>query len=170
MDAIVYVSKTGFTQRYAEMLSRELTLPVMSLDEARMKLGKGTQIIFLGWISADRICGLPAARKRYEVKAIGAVGLGPDNDVQISRITKANKPGGIPLFYLRGGFNMEKLDAFKRFVMKLFMKFVESDYKSGKHKMMSKEEGENMLESFNGPKDYVSYDNLAPMLEKCRAL
>ena len=33
-----------------------------------------------------------------------------------------------------------------------------------------KEEGENMLESFNGPKDYVSYDNLAPMLEKCRAL
>ena len=53
MDAIVYVSKTGFTQRYAEMLSRELTLPVMSLDEARMKLGKGAQIIF--WAGFRRI-------------------------------------------------------------------------------------------------------------------
>ena len=40
MDAIVYTSNTGFTEKYAKMLGGKLFLPVYSLEEA-----KGTQKI-----------------------------------------------------------------------------------------------------------------------------
>ena len=38
MDAIVYTSNTGFTEKYAKLLGGKLFLPVYSLEEAKGKL------------------------------------------------------------------------------------------------------------------------------------
>ena len=48
MDAIVYTSNTGFTEKYAKLLGGKLFLPVYSLEEAKGKLAAGAEIIWAG--------------------------------------------------------------------------------------------------------------------------
>ena len=58
IKAIVYTSKTGTTEWYAERIGTEKNLPVLTLKEAEKKLEKGSGIIYLGCIRADIISGL----------------------------------------------------------------------------------------------------------------
>ena len=56
IQAIVYTSNTGSTERYAKLLGHETDLPVCSLDEAKKALKSGTEIIYLGWIIGVCAC------------------------------------------------------------------------------------------------------------------
>ena len=51
-DAIVYTSKTGFTEEYAKLLGEKTGLPVYSLNKSGL-LGKDSKVIYLGWIHAS---------------------------------------------------------------------------------------------------------------------
>ena len=42
MDAIVYVSNTGFTAKYAKLLTLETDIPNYTLEEAKKNLKKGS--------------------------------------------------------------------------------------------------------------------------------
>lgn len=46
-ETVVYVSKTGFTERYARMLAERLGTRALPLDEAVKSLGKGCVFNFL---------------------------------------------------------------------------------------------------------------------------
>lgn len=46
-ETVVYVSKTGFTERYARMLAERLGTRALPLDEAVKSLGKGGVFNFL---------------------------------------------------------------------------------------------------------------------------
>ena len=48
IKAIVYKSSTGHTKQYAEMLGDSLKIPAYDLKEARLKLKKNDEIVFLG--------------------------------------------------------------------------------------------------------------------------
>ena len=48
MKAIDYESNTGFTQKYAFMLSEKTGLPAYLLENAKSELHKGDEIFFLG--------------------------------------------------------------------------------------------------------------------------
>ena len=52
MKAIIYTSNTGSTAEYAQLLGKELNLPVHSLQQAKNKVPAGSEIIYLGWIMA----------------------------------------------------------------------------------------------------------------------
>ena len=52
MKAIIYTSNTGSTAEYAQLLGKELNLPVHSLQKAKNKVPAGSEIIYLGWIMA----------------------------------------------------------------------------------------------------------------------
>ena len=58
INAIVYQSKTGHTKKYAEILSTSLNLPTLDIQEAKTKLKRGDEIIYLGWVCASKIMGL----------------------------------------------------------------------------------------------------------------
>ena len=75
MDAIVYTSNTGFTEKYAKLLGGKLFLPVYSLEEAKGKLAAGAEIIYLGWLMAGTVKGYKPAVRRYRIRAVGAVGM-----------------------------------------------------------------------------------------------
>ena len=55
MKAIIYTSNTGSTAEYAQLLGKELNLPVHSLQQAKNKVLSGSEIIYLGWIMAGGI-------------------------------------------------------------------------------------------------------------------
>lgn len=60
MKAIIYTSNTGFTRKYAQMLSEKLSLPAYNagLGEDKKSLSKSDDVIYMGWISANKIEGL----------------------------------------------------------------------------------------------------------------
>ena len=76
MKAIIYTSNTGSTAEYAQLLGKELNLPVHSLQQAKNKVPAGSEIIYLGWIMAGGIKGYKEAAKLYKVRAVCGVGMG----------------------------------------------------------------------------------------------
>lgn len=53
---IVYESKTGFTERYAEMLSAKTGLKAFRVKELA-KVNREEEVVFLGWMKAGKIQG-----------------------------------------------------------------------------------------------------------------
>lgn len=154
IKSIVYKSSTGHTKQYAEMLGESLKIPVYNLKEAKSNLKKNDEIIFLGWVCATKIQGLSKI-KRYNVKCVGAVGAYPAEKNYIESLKKANNVD-VELFYLRGGLDFNKLTGLK----KKLLQFVEN--------MMEKEdkaENQEMIKLFKDGGNYVSDENLKPMLK-----
>lgn len=76
INAIVYLSSTGFTVEYARLLGTKTGPPVYTLDQAKDMLTPGSRVIYLGWLMAGQIKGYRQAAKRYAVAAVCSVGLG----------------------------------------------------------------------------------------------
>ena len=104
ITAIVYRSNTGFTARYAGLLARAAGIPAYDLSQRREQPARGSRILYMGWLCAGRIKGLSGARGRYDVRAVCAVGMArPDQEME-EKLRRMNHLGGLPLFYLRGGY------------------------------------------------------------------
>lgn len=115
---IVYTTNAGHTKSYAEILSREINLPVFSLKEAKKSLPVNEEIIYLGWLMAGTVKGLKQAGKRFSIKAVCGVGMS-GGDSQIADMRKKNSVAdSLPVFYLQGGFEMDKLHGIYRLMMK----------------------------------------------------
>lgn len=110
--AVVYTSNTGFTARYAKTLGERTGLPVLELGTALRDLPQGSPIAYLGWLCAGSVKGLKKAEGRWAIAALCAVGMGPDG-AQVEGL-KDRYPG---VFYLRGGYDYEKLTGVYRFMM-----------------------------------------------------
>lgn len=57
-ETVVYVSKTGFTERYARMLAERLGTRALPLNEAVKNLGKGDAVVFCGRVRAERLAAV----------------------------------------------------------------------------------------------------------------
>lgn len=111
-SAVVYTSNTGFTARYARALGERTGLPVLELGAALRDLPQGSPVAYLGWLCAGSVKGLKQAEDRWALCAVCAVGMGPD-DTQVEDL-KGRYPG---VFYLRGGYDYQKLTGVYRFMM-----------------------------------------------------
>lgn len=123
--AILYTSHTGFTARYAAFLARWSRIPAYDTHDLREHLPKGTSVIYLGWMCAGRIKGLARARRQYDVRAVCAVGMAPEEEETIRRIRKDNQVEVLPFFYLRGGYNHQKVQGVYRLMMAAMGKVME---------------------------------------------
>ena len=122
MKAIIYTSNTGSTEEYAQLLRKELNLPVHSLQQAKNKVLVGSEIIYLGWIMAGGIKGYKEAAKLYKVRAVCGVGMG-QTGTQLKEVRDKNAiPQRIPLFTLQGNFDVKKLHGAYRFMMNVMVK------------------------------------------------
>ena len=107
--AIVYVSETGFTARYAAILAKKLQLPAYPLADALQQLPAGTPVIHMGWMMASSIVGYKQAAKRFAIAAVIGVCLG-DTGAQDAAARKACKlPADVPVFTVQGGMDHQKL-------------------------------------------------------------
>ena len=97
---IVYKSNTGYTEQYAKLLSEQLGLPCYKLGSVP-ECHKGREVIFLGWLFAGNIVGYKAA-------------------------AKMGVPASVPVFYLQGGFDINKLKGPMKLIMKVKCKEIAS--------------------------------------------
>ena len=87
MNAIIYTTNTGSTERYARLLAQETGLPAYSSAQAKKAVPANGEVIYLGWIMAGSVKGYAAAAKRYQVRAVCSVGMDADGQC-------AGKDGG----------------------------------------------------------------------------
>ena len=166
MDAIIYTTNAGSTERYAKLLGHETGLPVYSLTEAKKMGISNVEIIYLGWIMAGKVQGYSSASKQYKVSAVCAVGMCQTGTQTENVREKTEVPENIPLFTLQGDFDVEKLHGIYRIMMKLMVK---TAGKSLAAKENRTPEEDNMLGMMFHGSERVKFANLSAVLTWYRA-
>lgn len=122
VEYIVYASKAGHTRRYAEMLSEEVGVPAVDIEESS-GLGR-VPVLFMGWISAGRLKGFSKASKMFDVEVVCMVSAAAGDDYFELLLKKNKSIAGIPAFMLQGGFEMDKVHGMDRFMMSIMRRFL----------------------------------------------
>ena len=145
---IIYKSKTGHTEKYARMLSKELNIPCYSYKDA--KVSENDEVIFLSYIYVSKIMGLSKILKKHKVKVIIGVGAMPYSKDYFNTLKDANNIK-LPFFYLRGGIDYSKLNFFFRKFLPIIGKDIAKDNKE-------------LLNLFKNGGDFVNKDNLKEVI------
>ena len=162
MNAIIYTTNTGSTQRYARLLSQKTGLPAYSLAEAKKRVFAGAEVIYLGWILAGSVKGYAEAAKRYRVRAVCAVGMGQTGTQTDSVRKKTAIPAGIPLFTLQGNFDVKRLRGIYRPMMEIMVRTVG---KALAQKNDRTPEEDDMLDMMLHGGERVKAENLSAVLD-----
>ncbi len=172
IKAVVYTSQTGFTAKYAAMLSEELGVPVYPLDKASSALGKNDKIAYLGWIMGGNVKDIKKASV-FDLAAVCAVGMARPTPEERERMAKLNsmhstfKPDSF--FLLQGGFDMNKLTGIYRFMMKIMAKAMSKGLTKKIEDGTATESEKEMLEMTVHSKDCTSKEALIPVIEYIKA-
>ena len=162
IKAIVYTSNTGYTAEYARLLGKKTGLPVYSLDKAIKELAENEEIIYLGWLMAAFVKGLPQAVKHFSVKIVCGVCMG-ESGTQLDTVRKNNAIlEETPIFTLQGGFDMKKLKQPYKFMMKLMAKHLK---KQIAQKEAPTKEDKKVINMLDNGASYVSEEALIPVIQ-----
>lgn len=168
---VVYRSKTGFVKKYAEWIARELSIEALSGEkiETGDLVGYDT-IIFGGGLYAGGINGIKLIKKAIESYPdkriiIYISGASPGHKSEIDEVWKNNfskeEMANLGLFYLRGGFDFNRLGIKDKMLMTLLKKKLES-----KKELTEDEEG--MLAAYGKPVDFTDKSSIEPLIEYAR--
>ena len=165
---IVYQSKTGFTQQYAELLGESELVEVLPLKEAEQKLPSGTPVLFLGPLSAGRIAGLKRARKAFLLQGVCGVGMSPPSPELTEKLRQDNQLGDLPVFYLQlgdlpvfylqGGWAPDRVNPMTRAMVNLVTRSTRRELQAKGADRTPQEEA--MLDMLLHGGSFVSPDNL----------
>lgn len=162
MNAIIYTTNTGSTERYAKLLAQKTGLPAYSLAEAKKRVLAGAEVIYLGWIMAGSVKGYAEAAKRYRVCAVCGVGMGQTGTQADSVRKKSAVPADIPLFTLQGNFDVKKLHGIYRLMMEIMVKTVGKALAEKKDRTP---EEDDMLDMMLHGGERVKEENLSAVLD-----
>jgi hypothetical protein len=162
MKAIVFSSNTGFTEEYAKMLSEKLDIPAFSLEDAKNKLDKGCEVIFMSWLMAGSVFDYKKAKKLFDIKTVCAVGL-CETGTLVEETRKTSKiPQETAVFTLQGGYRPEKLKGIYKFIMSIVVKALIKKIDGMENK---KESDLKMKETLINGGSYVCEENLSSVIE-----
>ena len=121
---VTYKSKTGFTKKYAEWISKELSADTKDIKElTKGDIYQYDLIIHGGWIMGGMINGLDIINKLNPKKLIiFGVGYTKKEEVDIPKMIEVNKIQDIPFYYFEGGMNPKKMGFIGRTMVKLVTK------------------------------------------------
>lgn len=163
ITAIVYNSNAGHTARYASLLSENTGIPCYSMETAKLKVEKGEKVLYLGWLMAGIVKGYKKAAKHYDVVMTLGVGMTPPTDKERARLAKQNGIDISKFDMLLGGFDIKKLSGGYKFMMGCMAKFIK---KGIAEKPDATADEKLMLDMAVNGGDYVSVENLAPIINK----
>ena len=106
---IVYCSRTGYTQEYAQLLGRAEKLRVYNLEEAKNQLEPGEEIFYLGPLMGGSIVGWKEVRKRFAPAGVCGVGMSAPVPQVAEDLARRNETGELSLFYLQGGWAPDRV-------------------------------------------------------------
>jgi menaquinone-dependent protoporphyrinogen IX oxidase len=170
---VIYRSISGFTRKYAEWIAEELKADLFDARTINaLKLSEYSIIIFGGSLHAVGINGLKLIKEnlsqlRDKKLIVFAVGASPPKDGILNEVMEGNfsdtDQGIFKLFYLRGGFNVDKLDFPNKILMSLFRIRIWL-----KKRKSSDEKG--MLAAYSKPMDFTRKENIKQIVEYVQSL
>lgn len=167
MKAIIYVSNTGFTKQYAKILSKETGVPMYTIKEAKDKVNKKDDVIYLGWLMAKNLKSFKKINRKYNVKVICGVGMTNDVNKQIMEIREKYRTIRQEVFYAQGGMDRTKLHG----VYKIIIDKVYDVMKLGIEKQETiSEEDKEILDIFQNGKNCVKRENISELINFVKEL
>lgn len=164
---VIYKSQTSFTKKYAEWIAEELGADIFHVSEANVDMLKNYDtVIYGGGLYASGINGVKFITENSEslkgkkiiVFATGAsVGRAEEVDGVKNKNFTAEQQKYIKFFYLRGGFNYEKLSTLNKILMTLLK------WKLKTKKDLTPDE-RGMLASYDHPVDFVKKKNVQELV------
>lgn len=120
---VTYQSKSGFTEKYAQWISQELSCEMKAAEEVTAQEATAYELVIHGgWLMAGSINGLEKIRKMNPKKlVVFGVGLA-ENGSMDEAVKKRNHLENTPFFYMQGGANPEKLGLFSKLVVRIATK------------------------------------------------
>ncbi len=116
---IVYSSNTGYTEQYAKLLGKAIDMPSYKLGSVP-ECHKGAEVIYLGWLFAGQLVGYKKCARKYRVRCAVGVGMSPPAPEMAAGLRAAIKaPDSVAVFYVQGGFDINKLSLPMKLVMKV---------------------------------------------------
>lgn len=168
---VIYESKYGTTERYANWISEELGAKCVKRKDFNLnKLSNFDTIIYGGWLCASGIKGFKTIS--HEIKKLKdkkiivySVGCSSPKKEATDGIEKMNFEGidNINYFYLRGGFNYSKLGLGD----KILMNMLKIKLKSIKEEDRD-EDTKGMLDAYTNPIDFTDKSNIIPLIDSIK--
>lgn len=157
MVSIVYVSNTGSSKKYAEMLSEKTGYPCYAMADSDAAVG--TDVVFISWVMAGAIQGISEARVKFgTLKAVVAVGM-MKSESQDATLKEKNDVSEA-FFTLAGAFDIKKLSGMYKMMMGMMMKMIKAKLKES-----NDPKAKEMVEQFEEGFDFVSEENLGEVVE-----
>ena len=171
---LVYSSKTGFTERYANWIKEELNCDIGELKTiSRETLARYETVIYGGGIYAGKINGLAKFKNLlqrphrqgqkiivYATGAAPAEAKGTVENVIKNNISEQDR-GAIPVFYFQSGLNYERMGLVSKFMMKILPHIL-------KRKKDKTPEDEAMVEAIKQSFDSTDKKYIQPLLDHVR--
>ena len=165
---VIYKSKTGYTKKYAEFISEELSCDTKENRKLTLNdLSPYDTIIYGGGLYAGSINGLSFIKNNFESLKnkkliLFAVGSAPSKEKDLQKVWESNLTEAqrevIHTFYCRGGLDFSKLSLGNRFIMTIMKKILQ--------RKKNPDEGTlEMLETFDKPSDYTDKKNIIPIVK-----
>lgn len=116
---IIFNSHTGFTEAYADLLSKTLDCPsIPSKKLPSADLSKYDTLIYGGGVRASKISGFNKALQSFRkypdkkviIFAVGGNGLSEENTQILKEKNLDENNVDYPFFYMQGGFDPNKLN------------------------------------------------------------
>lgn len=155
---IVYVTNTGSTKQYAEMLSEKTGFEAAELSAAVKSFSADEEIIFMGWVMAGALQGYKEAKAAFtNIRAVCGVGLFKGEKAEKELIEK----NGVtePLFALQGNFSVDRLKGMYKMMMSMMIKMLKSKLKEN-----PQPDADKVLAAFEAGVECVSEENLEGIL------
>ena len=159
---VIYESKTGFTKKYAEWISEELSADIFPASKVTADMLSAYDcVIYGGGLYVVGINGVKLITNNVEKLngkkvVVFATGMSPSREEAVSEVISKNftfeQQKIIKFFYLRGGFDYRKLNPFDKMLMTLLKASINWK-KIRKKELISDEIG--ILEVFDKPTDYT---------------
>ena len=166
---ILYTSKYGATKRYADWLAAESGFDCIETKNAKIEdVIQYDAIILGGGIYASGISGLSFLKKNIEKLQgrkiiIFCDGASPFDEKAFQQIIDYNLKGplsGLPCFYCRGAWDMDRMNFADRNLCRLLQKIV-AKKKTGDYEIWEKA----LLEAGNKKCDWTDKAYIKPILE-----
>lgn len=172
---VTYRSVSGFTRTYAEWIAEALSADLRRRSEVDLDTMKQYDLVIYGGpLHAVGIAGVDLIKKNLDaltgVKLIVfAVGASPPREDLVSELLTNNFPEPdrerVKLFYLRGGFDFNKLTLPLRLVMRAMKWKIRT---TPKEERSDDEKG--MLSAFDNPVDFTDRKNIEELVNYAHAL
>jgi menaquinone-dependent protoporphyrinogen IX oxidase len=170
---VAYKSKTGFTEKYARWIAEELKADIFDYHKVKQsKLERYDIIIYGGSLHAVGIIGVKIItqnlNKLKDKKVIVfAVGASPFRQEVIKKVRDENfskeEQEYIKFYYLRGGFNYNKLPLWDKILMKLLQMKL-------KRKKILTPDDKGLLNAYKKPVDFTWKGNIAEIVSYVQSL